>query len=1150
MGRVNDVACRILIDNSSEANFMSAELASKIHCPAKEADELVECPNGDYGPMTEADASVRLQRGERAQHSAFLVTELTRYDVILGDPWLRKRNPRLNWKTRHMLFRGAEGPVALKSINDPDPGCLVSAMQLSRIVKREKPRAFAITAQHPGAANDAVSTIPECAQKALDDFQRMRKSKLPSDPRRSSKHDHSIRLKDGSTPVSRPICKLSHAELKEQREQLAELLEKRLIGPSKSPWTAPALLAPKSSGKLRMRIDYRALNKQTIRSQLPLPLPDDIFDKLSGAAALSKIDLTQGFYQARMRPDSQELAGFRCRRGRFEWRAAPFGLTSAPATFMGFMSDALSQRIDSCALARLDDILIFSKTAEDHALHARKAHEALDDYGLRCHPEKCILAQKSVELLGRIASHDGVSAESAKIQAIKDWPEPQAKLQAQSFIGLASCCRRFARNFAELAKPLTLATGELPFVWASKERSALHRLKCRLASTPALRSFDCILPISVATGASSHAISGALTQKDDNGSRPVAFCSHALNAAQQNCAAREKELLAIVEALKRWRACLHGRRFTVRSDHGPLEHLFEQTSLSQKQARWLEILSQHEFTIKRISGKDNKVADALSRKGESRRLEAGRAALGEARSRCKPTQLLSCAALSNTNTAASLSPAQLADVATQCECDHDFSTVCSSPTDPCKLSNGALCRDNKVCAPDGPLRSVILSDLHDAVTAGHLGQKKTLSKALPRCYWPTLRRDMLERVKPCPRCQRSKPSSSKKSGLLQPLQTPSRKWPSVSMGFLMPLPTTPKGRDGAMALVDRLTKAAALAPIRATITAEGAALKCKEEVRRHCGAAEEIASDRDPKFTSAFWRALGRLLKIDLAMSTSHHPQTDGQTERMSRALEEMARSCIDATHQSWDDLLGDLEFAHNNSVSESAGRAPFFLSCGQHPKTVTECLLTDINAPALTTATDCLRAMGAAISTAREAITKASEKSKKRADRSRRPLEFSVGDQALLSTRRLSLPTPLARKSKFSPKRAGPFTISRKRGALNCKLSLPGMRDCHKVFHADRLRKRHKPADPSREPPPPPADMREGGREELEVEAILSHKLERKRGRLRKGQRQRPQALKLLVKHKGYDASHNQWLTEHDLEQRCKEFLEECRARVGTPLH
>lgn len=615
-GKVNGVTCEILVDSGAEEDFISQNFAEKIAAYTLPADEFAEMPDGSAAPLRLTSSLLELQIGPMTEAKEIFV-DIQKRDIMLGAPWLHQHNPRIDWKTGSMLLGSNGAPFVAQALPQRQPTFLISAKQLNRLASKSKHPIFAVTVKRILENDNASQELPPQIQDALQAFADIYLEKLPPGLPPPTKHDHHIALKPGAEPASRPAYKLPHAELKELRDQLAELLEKGLIAPSKSPWGAPALFAPKQNGGLRARINCRALRKLTARNQHPLPLPQEIFEQLYGATVFSKIDLAQGFYQTRIDPESAPLTAFRCRHGHFEWRVAPFGLTNAPAAFMSFMSDALADCIDKFALVCLDDILAHSSSMEGHAEHLQRAHQALKGNRL-CNPQKSIFAKPHVELLGHIVSSEGVAVGQRKVATIEKWPAPKTKLELQSFLGLANYYRRLIRKLSHLAKPLTLLTGDAPFTWASSQQLAFDSFKCALTHTPALRCCKPIDEITMRADASGHAVSGVFSQADSTGvTRPAAFFSSTLSKAAQNCPSHERELKAIVESIRHWRAYLHGQALEAFSDHNPLEHLFEQKHLPKKQARWLEDLADYDFTISHIRGKANTVADALSRQVSS-----------------------------------------------------------------------------------------------------------------------------------------------------------------------------------------------------------------------------------------------------------------------------------------------------------------------------------------------------------------------------------------------------------------------------------------------------------------------------------------------------------------------------------------------------
>ena len=575
-----------------------------------------------------------------------------------------------------------------------------------------------------------------------------------------------------------------------------------------------------------------------------------------------------------------------------------------------------------------------------------------------------------------------------------------------------------------------------------------------------LRSFRLGEPTTVTTDASDHAVAGVLSQSNEEGTKPVAFFSRSLSNTTRHYPAHEREFMAIVESLRHWRAYLHGQRFTVFTDHNPLEHLFRQKTLSKRKINWLESIAEYDFQIRYIRGKDNRAADALSMREKASAVPSGEELLHFVYRKSKPT-VVELGHIS-ASSAISLTHQQRRDVILQYQYDDAFRRHYENPRLPYYKMNGLLYWKHKLCIPRGPIRNFILSEVHDAPTAGHLGQDKTVSKAALRYHWPSLAADVREYVRTCPKCQRNKVLNRKKAGLLRPLQIAERKWGSVSMDFIMPLPKSRSENDAVLVCVDRLSKTAVFIPTTQQVTAHQVAYLYTKEVYRHYGAPDELISDRDPRFTSEFWEELCKILGVKLCRSTSYHPQSDGQTERMNRTLEEMIRSYVAPNNENWDEILVDLEFAYNNSLNAVTGSTPFFLNYGQHPKTMTEILFPTHQQ---SSAANYLKCILVAVKHAKECIAKANSRSKHYADNKRREEEFEVSDEVLLSTENLQLPNPKSCTPKFLPKYIGPFPVIQRFGKVNYKLQLPATFDIHDTFHVDRLRRFNSTEDDSRDP-------------------------------------------------------------------------------------
>ncbi|GKC61183.1 putative reverse transcriptase domain-containing protein [Tanacetum coccineum] len=296
-----------------------------------------------------------------------------------------------------------------------------------------------------------------------------------------------IDLIPGASPVVRSPYRLAPSEMLELSNQLKELQEKGFIRPSHSPWGAPVLFVKKKDGSMRMCIDYRELNKLTIKNRYPLPRIDDLFDQLQGACCFSKIDLRSGYHQLRVREEDIPKTAFRTRYGHFEFTVMPFGMTNAPAIFMDLMNRVCKPYLDKFVIVFIDDILIYSKSEEEHEVHLKTILDLLKTEKLYAKFSKCEFWLKEVQFLGHVVNRDGIHVDPSKVESVKNWKTPKSPTEIRSFLGLAGYYRRFIENFSKIAKPLTLLTQKnKAYVWGDKQDEAFQILKEKLCNAPVL----------------------------------------------------------------------------------------------------------------------------------------------------------------------------------------------------------------------------------------------------------------------------------------------------------------------------------------------------------------------------------------------------------------------------------------------------------------------------------------------------------------------------------------------------------------------------------------------------------------------------------------------------------------------------------------
>src|ERR1700675_468903 len=340
-----------------------------------------------------------------------------------------------------------------------------------------------------------------------------------------------------------------------------------------------------------------------------------LFDQLQGATVFTKIDLRTAYWQVQVKPSDRWKTAFTCRYGHFEWTVMPFGLKNAPATFVRLMDEVFQDYLDRFLIVYLDDIVVYSKSLDEHLHHLELIFSRLCEHKLYAKLERCQFMQNEIKFLGHLVSAEGICVNPDKVKAIVDWPTPKTVKDVRAFLGISGYYRKFIQNYSKVAAPLTeLLKDEQRFKWGEEQQHAFDTLKHATTSAPILILPDMLLPFKVTTDACSRAIGAVLSQNQGKGDQPIAYLSKKLSGTEQNWPAHEQELYAVVNALKHWKYYLLGSRFDVYTDSIALKTIMTQKNLTSKQFRWVMELQEFlPFNIIHVSGKKNIVADALSR---------------------------------------------------------------------------------------------------------------------------------------------------------------------------------------------------------------------------------------------------------------------------------------------------------------------------------------------------------------------------------------------------------------------------------------------------------------------------------------------------------------------------------------------------------
>lgn len=886
---------------------------------------------------------------------------------------------------------------------------------------------------------------------------------------------HTIPLQPGSSPPFRPMYRLSPHEYEEMKKHVTDLINKGFIQPSTSPFGAPILFVAKKDNTLRMVVDYRALNKLTIKNKYPLPRIDELLDRMQGCSIFSTLDLHSGYHQIKISDSDIPKTAFRTPLGHYEFRVLPFGLANAPATFQALMHRILNPLSHFC-LVYLDDICIMSKSPEEHVQHLDQVLEVLRKNHLFVKLQKCAFCKPEVNFLGFVAGKHGLKVDPRKIDTVTSWPVPKDPHEVRQFLGLTNYFRKFIQGYAALAAPMQeLVCKQKQFVWTDACQHSFDDLKQALTSAPVLALPDFTKPFEVVSDASLLG-TGAVLMQDG---KPLAYTSKRFIPAERNYSTTDQEFLGVIRALTEWRCYLEGSQVTLITDHNPLIHLPSQPMLNRRQARWMEYLSRFEpgLTWEYRPGRSN-IADPVSRNPGLHRAAPARTITTDWVDRCRRAY------------------------------SHDPWFASADNTRLLTMRNGLWLMGNSIAVPDhDSLRLDIINAHHSPSYAGHFGVAKTMHAVARTFWWPGMRKQIGHFVRTCDACQRNKATNQKPAGLLQPLEIPERRWEHVTMDLIVSLPLTSSGHDAIAVFVDKLSKMVHFAPTTSDVDAAGMAKLFLDNIVCLHGLPRKVITDRDRRFTGKLFEALCSMMGIDNTTSTSFHPQTDGQTERANRVLEDMLRNYVCSDHTDWDSHLPIAEFAVNNAYHESVQNTPFFLNYGQHPLTPVT-LNTDTHVPSARLFAE---QFNHAIKSARNCLQMAQQRQKTYADQNRREVQYKVGQLVLLSTKHFTFKAVGTRK--FMPKYIGPFKVLKLAGPVACKLELPSSYNVHSVFHVSLL----KPycSSSTTAAPPPPLDVDADGMPVYEVEQILAH---------REANHNRRRIYEYLIKWRGYGPEHNSW--------------------------
>lgn len=840
-----------------------------------------------------------------------------------------------------------------------------------------------------------------------------------------------------ATPIKQRYYAMSPALLKVVYEELDKMLALGVVTPSKSAWSSPIVMVDKPDGTKRFCVDFRKVNEVTKRDAYPLPQVTTILDRLRDARYLSSLDVKSAYWHIPLSKESCEKTAFTIPgRGLYEFVTMPYGLHNAPATWQRFVDRVLGADLEPHVFVYLDDVIIITQSFEKHLEVLHEVLRRLSHANITLNQDKCHLCKPQLRYLGYVVDSHGLRVDPDKVEAILKIPIPKSQKSVRQFCGTASWYRRFIPDFATRMYPLTnLLKRNKKFNWSDEAQQAFEDIRGCLIKAPILTCPNFELPFIVSCDASGVGVGAVLSQKTEQGEQVIAYASRTLTKAEQKYSATERECIAVIWAVERFRPYIEGTHFTIITDHYSLLWLHNLKDPQGRLARWALRLQPYSFDLIHRKGKEHVVPDILSRSVEVESIQVH--VLQEPKKEDKWYAKM----LRNVQ-----------------ENEDKFPSW--------KIEDGLLWKHvpNQNCMGDERSewkrvlpkhsRSEILYQCHDVETAGHLGSFKTCARVQARYYWPKMRQDVAKYVRQCKVCQQTKFDQQKPAGLAGAYRGVDKPFVMLSADLIGPFPRSSSGHKYILVVMDTFTKLPLLFPLREA-TASAVAKRLEEDVFLMFGIPSYIICDNGSEFTGRKFKQLAEAYKVKLLYNASRHPQAN-PTERLNRTIGPMLRAYVGENHRHWDQAIPKIAFALRTAKSEATGYSPAFLNFGRELFAVQDADQT--NTP------DRVPEVGDAVSYGSkirdlqkiyhyvaERLKEAHARNAHRYNLRRRSVEYSEGSKVWKRNFQQSDATNYF-SAKLAPKYVGPFTVSKRVSPVICKLVDDTGKD-HGIWHVSDLK-------------------------------------------------------------------------------------------------
>ncbi len=891
----------------------------------------------------------------------------------------------------------------------------------------------------------------------------------PSGPQQTDLIEHSIEFIDpNQQPIRLPPYRESPNNAGKTRELIMDMLKNKIIEASSSPYAAPIVVVVKSDGSFRFCADYRKVNTATKSNAYTIPRIDDILDQMDGAIWFTTMDLASAFWQIKMKESDKEKTAFICREGLFQFRVMPFGLKNSPSTFQTMIVKALGELNWKNATAYLDDIVIFSKSIDDHLLHIEQVLMKMKIHKLSIKLKKCEFFAVEVNFLGHIIGRDGIKVQPLKVDVINKFPKPKTPRDVKSFLGMVNFYRKHIPNCSRIQIPLNKLTRlNHTFKWNDECEESFNKLKLALSTAPVLAFPDYTQQFILTTDASGIALGAVISQLHNESERVICYASRSLNGAEINYCTTEKECLAVIWSTKLFRHYLYGVKFKIRTDHGSLVWLMNSKDFTGRLMRWSLKLSEYDFDIEYIPGKSNAVADALSRvvinnvdilTNNDKDNDVIISDIDNINSKLDQVKLM-----------------QYDDAELKPMIDYLLNGI--EPDNDRQLQK-LLIESNLYCLIDGVLyhlwqqslrqprmemirqlvipkilRPEILVSCHEDLLAGHYGVSRTYERIRNRFYWNGMYKDCYEWVISCITCETKKMPRFTGAEIPQSLTHRPSAAPGVDWCVdLLEFPRSNRGNRYACVFMDRYSRFPEAFAISNKLAETIAEVFIKEIVCRY-GCPKTLLSDRGKEFINEIADSLAYLLNVRKLNTSGYRPQTNGQVERFNGTLAQTISAYVSNGHKDWDDFLPYACFAYRTIKNETTKETPFYLLFSREAKMPIDIVYNTGEQPFINQHQCILemtrRMREASLLFEQQQSVLLDEKIKMN-DNIKRKVQYKIGDTVLLYKRMIKK----GRSAKLTHMWHGPYIVVKPmNNGINYKVKLLNSGKKQQVAHAANMK-------------------------------------------------------------------------------------------------